>query len=195
MLPYVLVSALKPERLRWLPLPHQAAKWLRDAVHDTEVDTREDVRPSPPSWADSAAIVPLLAVVVVGSIGLVRAATVLGTRWGASDVVLGALVLAPLTGIPNVVAGIRLALQDRGSAVVSETFNSNSLNLIVGAYMPTLLVALTASSAEARLSLWWLLAMTLLTAGIFTVRGFLSRRSGLVLIIVYGAFAFVIAFY
>lgn len=97
----------------------------------------------------------------------------------------------PLTGIPNVVAGIRLALQDRGSAVVSETFNSNSLNLIVGAYMPTLLVALSASSAEARLSLWWLLAMTLLTAGIFTVRGFLSRRSGLVLIIVYGAFAFV----
>ncbi len=195
MLPYVLVSVLKPARLQWSWLPNPAAIWFRNAVRGTEVDTREDIRPSSPTWADIAAIGPLLSVVVVGSVGMVRSATVLGTRWGVSEVVIGALVLATLTGIPNVIAAIRLALQNRGSAVVSETFNSNSLNLIVGVYIPTLLVAPTAFSATARLSLWWLLAMTLLTAGIFIVRDSLSRRSGLLLMIVYASFAFVIMLY
>ena len=192
MLPYILVSALKPAQLRWLRVPGSAAIWFRDAVSGTEVDTGDERHPSSPSWADAVAILPLLGMVVLASIGMVRSAAVLGERWGLSQVVIGALVLATLTGIPNVIAAIRLAIQGRGSAVVSETFNSNSLNLIVGAYVPTLFLTSGALSPTARLSLWWLVGITVLTT-ILLLRGSLQRRGGGLLIIVYLAFAFVVA--
>jgi len=136
---------------------------------------------------------PLLAMVVLASIGMVRAATVLGAYFGLSDAVLGTLVLATLTGIPNALAAIRLAVQGRGAAVVSETFNSNSLNLIVGAYVPTLFVTAGPMSASGRMVLWWLLGGTMLTTLLFLRRAMLVRWEGAVLIAGYAVFAGLVA--
>ncbi|MFZ2064648.1 MAG: hypothetical protein WAV27_01560 [Xanthobacteraceae bacterium] len=97
------------------------------------MNTGGEKRALQPSWADAVDVLPLLGMVVITSVGMVRSATTLGERWGVSKVAIGALVLATLTGIPNVVAALRLAAHGRGAAVVSETFNSNSLNLIAGA--------------------------------------------------------------
>ncbi len=90
MLPYVIVSAMKPARVGRLAMPGPARSWLRRAVGDTEVDAGDERRPHPPSWADRLAILPLLAVVVLTSIGMVKAASALGGRWGVPEVVLGA---------------------------------------------------------------------------------------------------------
>ena len=171
VLPYIAVSALKPSQLCQRFIPGPVTRWLQAAVYDAQVDSGDERFPTPPSWADSLAIIPLLAMVVVSSIGMVRAATVLGAASGVSDVVLGTLVLATLTGIPNAVAAVRLARQGRGSAVVSETFNSNSLNLIAGAYLPTLFVTMGPLSGSSRLVLWWLLGGTLLASVLFGAEG------------------------
>ncbi|NPD69823.1 hypothetical protein HN018_23995 (plasmid) [Lichenicola cladoniae] len=188
MIPYVIVSAMKPAQIGRVAMPGPLRRWLREAVSDTEVDAGDEQRPHTPSWADKLAIVPLLTVVVLTSIGMVKAASFLGARWGLSEVVLGALVLATLTGIPNVVAAIRLAVQGRGSAVVSETFNSNSLNLLAGAYLPTLFLPVGTMSPTARLTLWCLLGTTLIATLLFLRRGRMNRIGGGVLIAAYAGF-------
>lgn len=193
MLPYIAVSAMKPSQLRQPFIPGPATRWLQAAVHDAQVDSGDERFPTPPSWADSLAIIPLLAMVVVSSIGMVRAATVLGAACGVSDAVLGTLVLATLTGIPNAVAAVRLATQGRGAAVVSETFNSNSLNLIAGAYLPTLFVTAGPLSGPGRFALWWLLRGTLLATILFLRRAVLTRWEGGVLIAGYAGFVWLVA--
>ena len=192
MIPYVAVSAMKPERVERIAPTGFLGRWLREAVSDTEVDAGDERRPHPPSWADKLAIVPLLAVVVLTSIGMVKSASSMGARWGLSEVVLGALVLATLTGIPNVVAAIRLAVQGRGAAVVSETFNSNSLNLLAGAYLPTLFLPVGIVSPTARLTLWCLLGTTVLATLLFLRGGRISRIGGGVLVATYAGFVVVL---
>ncbi len=193
MLPYIAVSAVKPSQLRHPLMPNRATRWLQEAVSDAEVDTGDERFPTPPSWADWLALVPLLAMVVVSSIGMVRAATVLGAAFGVSDAVLGTLVLATLTGVPNAVAAIRLAVQGRGAAVVSETFNSNSLNLIAGAYIPTLFVTAGPISGAGRMVLWWLLGGTVLATILFLRRAALTRWDGGLLVAGYAVFAGLVA--
>ena len=80
MLPYIAVSAMKPSQLRHSFIPGLATRWLQAAIRDAQVDSGDERFPNPPSWADRLAIVPLLGMVVVSSIGMVRAATVLGDR-------------------------------------------------------------------------------------------------------------------
>ncbi len=189
----IAVSAMKPSQLRLPFIPGPATRWLQAAVHDAQVDSGSERFPTSPSWADSLAIVPLLAMVMVSSIGIVRAATVLGAASDVSDAVLGTLVLATLTGIPNAVAAVRLATQGRGAAVVSETFNSNSLNLIAGAYLPTLFVTAGPLSGPGRFALWWLLGGTLLATILFLRRVVLTRWEGGVLIAGYAGFAWLVA--
>lgn len=193
MIPYVAVSALKPGHLARLRLPKVLTGLLRTAVVGTEVETTQGPPPHPPSWADVTAIAPLLVVVVLASLGLVRAATVLGGRLGWSDITIGALMIASLTGVPNLIAALQLAKRGRGAAVVSETYNSNSLNLIAGAFLPTLFLPLTAASPLGRLAMWWLVAATLFSAALFLRRERLGRLGGLALVVNWAAFALVVA--
>ena len=105
-------------------------------------------------------IVMDVALIVAGSVGMVQAALALGEHWGISTAVLGILILAPLTSLPNAVTAIRLGLAGRGAALVGETFNSNTLNLAAGVVAPSLFVTFTAPSSTAKLQLGWLVAMT-----------------------------------
>lgn len=193
MLPYIAVSAVKPSQLRHPFIPGLATRWLQAAIRDAQVASGDERFPTPPSWTDRLAILPLLGMVVVSSIGMVRAATVLGAASGVSDAVLGTLVLATLTGIPNAVAAIRLAVQGRGAAVVSEAFNSNSLNLIAGAYLPTLFVTAPPMAGAGRIMLWWLLGGTVLATILFLRRAALTRWDGGLLVAGYVVFAGLVA--
>lgn len=188
MVPYVVVCAIRPSRLKGLPGPSSIGGWLHEAVSDTEIDAGDETRPHPPSWADKLAIPSLVAVVVASSVFLVRAASAIGTGLGVPDIVLGALVLASLTGIPNVVAALRLGAQGRGEAVVSETFNSNSLNLLVGAYLPTLFLAVRPASPATLLTLGCLLGLTLAATLLFAIRGRLGAVQGGALVVAYAGF-------
>ena len=189
MIPYVTVSALKPSHLARLRLPPAVTNVLRTAVLGTEVETTEGEPPRPPSWADMTAIAPLLAAVVLASLGLVRAASALGAAWGWSDLIVGALVIASLTGVPNLITALGLARQGRGAAVVSETYNSNSLNLIFGAFLPTVFLPVQMLSPMGHFAMWWMAGATLLSAALLLRAERLGRLGGSLLVASWIGFA------
>jgi cation:H+ antiporter len=138
--PYVVLSSFGESRLRRCPLPGSLREHLCRAVADVERDERPAEEPKRATTVDVIGIVPALAAVVIGSIVVVSSATALGMRWHVPHTILGMLVLAALTGIPNLVGAMQLARRGRGTAVVSETLNSNSLNVIFGLCLPAALL-------------------------------------------------------
>src|SRR3989442_12165576 len=90
----------------------------------------------PATRLDALAVVPALAAVVGGAYGMVAAAQALGDRFEVSDLGLGALVLAGLTSIPNLIAAVRLARHGRGAACVRGGLNPNNASILVRLWIP-----------------------------------------------------------
>ncbi|HEY2074556.1 MAG TPA: hypothetical protein VGG88_13345 [Gaiellaceae bacterium] len=135
-------------------------------------------------------IPPALAVIVLGSVGMVHTGLKLGHAAGLPDVLIGTLVLAVVTSIPNAFTGIRLGLARRGSALVSETFNSNTINLVGGLAIPALFVTVAGGSLEKGDGIW-LLAATAATVALLAPRGGVRRLGGAALVVSWIAFAIV----
>ncbi|MGC1815869.1 MAG: hypothetical protein WA696_17160 [Solirubrobacterales bacterium] len=87
-------------------------------------------------WKVTALIGVAVALIILGAGGMVRAALSLAGDWHVSHVIVGVLVLAVLTSLPNAFTAIRLGTSDRGTALVSETLNSNTINLAGGVMLP-----------------------------------------------------------
>jgi len=180
--PYVFVLAMPPRR-----------GFLVAAVREEVEDLRTGEHPGKASRSDAVVLAAALSAIVLGSIGMVHAAEDLGRRWGVSDVIVGTLVLAALTSLPNLLTAVRLAVRGRGAATVSEAFNSNSLNVLAGIAIPSLFLALGTANGLVTFSVWWLLGMTAV-AVVFAYAGHgLRRTEGGVVIALYVAFAAVIA--
>lgn len=192
LVPYVGVSAMGPRRIEQHLRPGPVHNFLCAALSSVEKDVRPGQTAPSASRHDLYTVVPALTAVVLGSIGMVDTSLSLGTQWGVPQVVIGTLVLATLTGLPNVLAAIRLALRRRGSAVVSEAFNSNTVNLLVGVILPALVVGVSAPTGAATLAVWWLLGMTALAVAFTGHRGGFRRSEGLVMMALYVAFATVV---
>jgi cation:H+ antiporter len=191
--PYVALLSLRPAGIRRLVAAAPVARLVALAIREEEVDMRTGDRPPQASRRDPAVLAASLGLIVLGSIGMVQAATDLGERWGVSDVIVGTLVLAALTSLPNLLTAVRLAVRGRGAATVSEAFNSNSLNVIFGIAIPALVLSLGEAGGLVTFSMWWLLGMTAL-AVVFAYLGHGVRRvEGSVVILLYVAFAVVIA--
>ena len=123
---------------------------------------------------------------------MVTAAQSLADRWDVSDVVVGALVLAALTSIPNLIAAVRLALHGRGAACVSESLNSNNANILVGLCVPAVILGIGSAGRVATFAAWWMVGMTAV-AVVLGFGGGLTRREGAALVALYVAFAVVVA--
>jgi cation:H+ antiporter len=129
-----------------------------------------------------------LALIVGGSIGAVRSATDLAHAWSVPQALVGVVVLAILTSLPNAWTGVRFGLQGRGSALMSETLNSNSINLVAGIALPAALGSLGSFSGLDLFSLVWLLAMTGTALVLFGRHGGAGRTAGVFLIALYAIF-------
>lgn len=134
------------------------------------------------------ALAVALALIVAGSIGAVRSATELGHAWSVPPAIVGVLVLAVLTSLPNAWTGVRFGLQGRGSALMSETMNSNSINLVAGLALPAALGSIGAFSGLDRFDLAWLLGMTGVAVVLFGRRNGGGRVAGALLIGLYAVF-------
>jgi cation:H+ antiporter len=161
---------------------------LSRAVTQRRRPERSPASPSDPTHYLLGLIVLDVALIIAGSTGMVQAALTLGGRWGISSGVLGVMILAPLTSVPNALTGLRLGLADRGAALVGETFNSNAINLGAGVIVPALFVTLTALSSTGELQLAWLMAMTLVTVLLLGRRGGLHRSEAAVIVALYLGF-------
>jgi cation:H+ antiporter len=129
-----------------------------------------------------------LTMIIAGSAGMVQSALALGDRWHVSRAVLGVLILAPLTSIPNAITGVRLGRAGRAAALIGEAFNSNTINLAGGVIIPALLVPLAALDATATLQLAWLVVMTGICLALLADPRGLRRGGALALIAMYAGF-------
>jgi cation:H+ antiporter len=182
----VALSSLRARSVERLPRP------LREAVREEQRDARRDEYAGAAGAYDVVAVVPALAAVVGGATAMVLAAQSLGHRWHVADVIVGTLVLAALTGIPNMLAAVRLALHGRGAACVSESLNSNNANLLVGLCIPALILGIGAPSGLQRFAALAMLVLTAFAVALAYGRGGLARRDGAAIIGLYAAFVAVI---
>ena len=139
---YLLLLATEGQGLEWLRLPQRALTWLRSAVTEEEIELEEAIRPQPGRWPDVAAAAVALVVVVTASVVMERAAASFGRRFGIPEIVVGGLVLAAVTSLPNAVAAVYLAGRGRGAATLSTALNSNTINVVAGLLLPGVILGL-----------------------------------------------------
>src|SRR5207244_6397785 len=163
--PYIALSSLHERARLRLPAP------LREAVAEEQRDARRDEFSPPATTLDALGVIPALAAVVGGAYGMVAAAQSLGDRFDVSDIVLGALVLAALTSIPNLIAAVRLARHGRGAACVSEALNSNNANILVGLCVPALILGFGSASGIEIFAALWMVGMTVIAVALGFGRG------------------------
>lgn len=190
LVPYLVVVIGGSEwvltRERGIPMRGFLARALAGRPQRGESETTSD-----PTHHLLALAVFDVVLIIAGSAGMVEAGLALGDRWHVSRAVLGVLVLAPLTSLPNALTGVRLGLARRGAALVGETFNSNTINLGAGVIIPALFTTLAALTSTAKLQLAWLIAMTAVCTGFLARSGGLARRMGGILLLMYLGFVLV----
>jgi cation:H+ antiporter len=191
--PYVVFLIMRTTAIARLPLPTPLRTLLVSASREAGVEGMEleseleDLDSPAPSrhWRPVLLMVPALLVIVIGSLLMVEGAVTLGARWGVASVLVGVVALAAATSLPNAYAAIRLGMDGHGAAVVSATFNSNTLNLIAGIAGPVILFPALRSAVPPGY-VFWLLGMTAL--GLALLAGRLNRRGAALLIAAYVAF-------
>jgi cation:H+ antiporter len=186
--PYVYVSAVHPSGRSALPLPPWLRSWLAGAVAEEEQELADAVHPAKGGPRDAAVAVLALAVVVAASAAMEGTASALGARWAVPGVITGAIVLAAVTSLPNAVAAVFLARRGRAAATLSEAFNSNTLNVLAGLFIPAVIIASPGLGGALRTAIWYgvLTAATIVLA--LAGRG-INRRSGTLIIAAYLVFA------
>jgi len=187
--PYVALCSLRSAQIQRLPVPAPLRRFLDVATGHIHRDARKRERIPLASWADGVWIVVSLALIVVSSAAMVHSAIALADRWGLSQAVVGMLILAALTSIPNVIAAVQLAREGRGAAVVSESLNSNTMNIVVGIGLPAMVLGFAAPTARIVFAAFWLLGMKLVAVAAASHRHGLHRVGGAVLIGLYVVFA------
>jgi cation:H+ antiporter len=191
--PYVGFLILRTATIARLPLPVRLSALLVNASREAGIEGMEleaeleDLGPVTRStnWWPVVLMLPALVVIVFGADLMVQGALTLGTRWGVPSVLVGVVALAAATSLPNAYAAIRLALDGHGAAVVSATFNSNTLNLIAGIGFPVVFFPALRGSVPPGYVLW-LLGMSGLALTLLGVR--LNRRGAVLLMVAYAGF-------
>jgi cation:H+ antiporter len=185
-----LILGVLPAWVALAAIAVAAVPYLRFLVRGTS----DDPNPAKPRrgplderamWKLAVPALGSVALIVLGAAGMVHSGLALADTVNMSEALVGVLILAILTSLPNAFTAVRLGLDDRGTALVSETFNSNSINLIGGVMLPALIVGLAAPTGIVKFALAWLLLMTLVTTGLLWRRGAGTRGEGVLLIALY----------
>jgi cation:H+ antiporter len=188
LVPYVAALGAPREVLARLPLASSWSAWLIAAIAEEEVDLEVAIHPRRGGARDGLAAAVAVMVVVGASIVMEHTGAELGSRWGVASIVVGALVLAVVTSLPNAVAAFYLAARGRGAAVLSTSLNSNALNILAGLSIPTVILGIGAPTGQTTFVAASALAMTLLALACAYVQRGLRRSAGALIIVAYLAF-------
>jgi cation:H+ antiporter len=188
LLGYVALLAAHQGILARLHLPETWSSWLSTAIAEEESELEEAIRPKRGTGSDAMIAVGALLVVLVASVAMEQGASSLGTHFGVPEIVVGGLVLAAVTSLPNAVSGVYLARRGRGAAALSTALNSNSLNVAAGLLIPAVVIGLAKPSASGTLVASWYVGLTALTLLLAYVGSGFGRVSGSVIIAAYLAF-------
>jgi cation:H+ antiporter len=192
VIPYLVALGLSRAGLRRLPLPDRAKRWIGSAVDEEELELAVAVRPMRGRPVDALVALGALVMVVVASVAMERGASLIGRHFHVADAVIGGIVLAAVTSLPNAVAAMHLARRGRGAAAFSTALNSNNLNVLVGLLVPGVVLGLSVPSTSETVTTLWFVGLTALTLGMaYCARG-LGKRAGWLIIVGYAAFVVVV---
>jgi cation:H+ antiporter len=187
--PYLLFSALPVERLG---LPGRWRRWLSAALREEEEEVAQAYYSPLRGNLAGAGLVAAgsLLVVVVASAVMEHAAARGGADLGWPPVIVGGVVLAAVTSLPNVVGAVYLARVGKGTAMLTEAMNSNTLNVVGGLVLPAAVAgtALDKVGGGATFTGWSYLAITALAVLLAYAGRGLGRRAGWLLLVVYAGF-------
>ncbi len=192
LVPYAIVSGLKPAQMKRWRLPVKIRTFVTEATASAHHASGSPKTATPKSWSWAWMGGAALIVIVVTCMGMVRSAVFLSDAWGLNKTILGVLVLAVFTGIPDVITAIRMALDGRGTAVMSEALNSNNLNILFGICVPATAFGFGTLAGQTVFSVWWLLGITVTNLFLlYFMKGF-TRMSGALSVGLYVVFASVV---
>ncbi len=192
LVPYVALMAMHPPQIDNFKLPSAMRGFFSIAVGHSHNDAWKRLNIPHASWKDAALAIVSIILIVVTSFSAVDSAVSLGSYWGISEAVLGMLILAALTSVPNVIAAVHLAREGRGAAVVSESLNSNTLNILVGVCLPALLIGFSQPTSAIIYAVMWLFIMKFVAIVAASHRNGLHRIGGAVIVMLYLVFALAI---
>lgn len=188
LVPYGVLLATRRTVFGHIRLPERSSRWLVAAIDEEELELIVAIRPKRGTPKDALLAGAALLVVVAASVAMERGASSLGERYSVSGIVVGGLVLAAVTSMPNAVAAIYLAGKGRGAAAFSTALNSNTLNVLAGLLIPSIFIGLAGPSSQTRLVTGFYIGMTgLILVLAYADRG-LRRSAGLVVVIAYTVF-------
>jgi cation:H+ antiporter len=185
---YAVALGASGRSLARLRLPRPWIGWLRSAVAEEEAELQPAIRPAPARWHDVMLAAGSLVIVVAASVAMERAAAALGTGFAVPEIVMGGLVLAAVTSLPNAVAAVYLAARGRGAATLSTALNSNTINVALGLLVPAALIGLGRPSGQTILAAAWYMGLTAAVLGLaYRDRG-IWRVTGILVIVAYLVF-------
>lgn len=193
LVPYGLVAALNSRKRRARLATSRLGRWLGLAIAEEELELSDAIHPGRGRSVDFALASMALLVVVTASVIMERSASTLGHRFSVPDIVVGTLVLAAVTSLPNAVAAVYLARRGRGAASLSTCMNSNALNVAAGLLVPAVFLGIGPANASVTLVTAWYLGLTVLVLGFAYIHGGLRRSVGVLIIAAYLVFVATVA--
>jgi len=189
LVPYVILLGTEGQGIERLRLPQRWWTWLRSAVTEEEIELEEVIRPGVGRRRDVVVAAGALVVVVGASVVMEHAASEIGRRYGLPQIIVGGLVLAAVTSLPNAVAAVYLARRGRAAATLSTALNSNTVNVVAGLMVPGVVLGLGQPTFQAGLVTAWYAALSLAVVALAYIRRGLGRGVGLAVIAGYLLFA------
>jgi cation:H+ antiporter len=186
--PYVWLSSLSPQARQRVPLPRELREDTSQALADEEEDLTRVIGPGASQRSDGPIAVVMLLLVIGASVILERTASDFGASMKWSPLVVGAVVIAIVTSIPNVVAAVHLARKGRGAATMSEAMNSNRINTLAGLLVPAVFVGAgfaASVTAETRTLAWVYVLFTAVVLAWTLWRRGVGRFAGVALLAAY----------
>jgi cation:H+ antiporter len=192
LMAYLAILAAPRPTLKRLGLPAPWTAWLISAIVEEEVELEVAIHPRRGTRSDTMVALGALLVVVVASIAMERGASSLGRRYAVAEIVVGGLVLAAVTSLPNAVAAVYLARRGRGAAALSTALNSNTINVVGGLLIPATVIGLAKPSSSGFVITGWYLGLTFVTLALAYVGRGLGRAPGGLIIGAYVLFVIVL---
>jgi len=155
LVPYLLIQGVRHDRLFGIGLPDRWVRWLTDAIDEEQLELEPAIHPQRGRTSDGIVAAIAVLIVVGASLAMEQAASKLGTRHAIPQIVIGGLILAGVTSLPNAVAAVYLSRRGRGTATLSTAMNSNAINVAAGLLLPATIVGLSGSSGQATLVAGW----------------------------------------
>jgi cation:H+ antiporter len=189
---YLLLLGAGPARLRWVGVNPTWALWLTAAVSEEESELEVAIHPRQGRARDALVAGAAVLIVVGASVAMERSGSTLGARHHVPGIVVGGLVLAAVTSLPNAVAAVYLAARGRGAATLSTAMNSNAINVVAGLLLPGTIVGLGRPSGPATLTTVWYLGLTVFALVCAYAATGLRRSHGIIIVLAYLAFVGVV---